>query len=392
MDLRQRIEAVYDEMVSWRRRFHEYPELSFEEKETSAFIHAKLVEFGLDRVDYVCGTGVVALLQGGAGPGPCLGLRADIDALPITEQTGYPYASKHEGIMHACGHDAHAAMLLAAAKILSELRGRLKGSVKFIFQPGEEKYPGGASLLYQAGVMEQPRVDLILGAHIVPHKKSGVVLVNRGPVCIGCDLADVEVSGKSGHASGPHLTRDALLAACQFVTAVQQIVSRNSNPRETAVVSIGTLHSGTASNIVADKASLGISTRYYTLETKDLIKRRLYEIAEGLEKVTECSFRIKYHDGSGPVVNTEDAFRLVYDSCRKYFGEESVEVGNVDLGSDDFAVYLNEGGAPGAYFFVLAGYEGEELLLHHHPRFTWNESAMLAGVRAFVASAVEYLK
>lgn len=222
MEIHRLIEEIYEEMVGWRRKLHEEPELSFEEHQTAAFIYDKLSEFKLDRVDYVCETAVVALLNGGKGAGKCLAIRADIDALPVTEQTGYAFASRRDGLMHACGHDGHVAILLATAKILAEHRDSFKGCIKFIFEHGEEKFPGGAKALVHAGVMEHPHVDSIIGLHIVPSDECGRIRIKSGPVAIGCDVVNVKIRGKSGHAARPHEAHDALLASCQYVVALQQ--------------------------------------------------------------------------------------------------------------------------------------------------------------------------
>lgn len=392
MEIHRLIEEIYEEMVGWRRKLHEEPELSFEEHQTAAFIYDKLTEFKLDRVDYVCETAVVALLNGGKGAGKCLAIRADIDALPATEQTGYAFASRRDGLMHACGHDGHVAILLATAKILAEHRDSFKGCIKFIFEHGEEKFPGGAKALVHAGVMEHPHVDSIIGLHIVPSDECGRIRIKSGPVAIGCDVVNVKIRGKSGHAARPHEAHDALLASCQYVVALQQIISRNIDPKNTEIISVGTLNAGTAVNIIADHARLSMNVRSYDIASRDITKRKLYDIADGIGKITDCAFELEYVDGYEPTINHEGVAELVADACRKHLGGDSVEIGDYDLGSDDFSYYMNATGTPGAYFFLLAGYEGGGRYINHHPRFSWKEAAMKTGVGAYLAVVNEYLR
>ena len=391
MEIRRLTEEIYGEMVGWRRKLHEEPELSFKELKTAGFIYDKLTEFGLDRVEYVCGTAVVALLNGGKGEGKCLAIRADIDALPVTEQTGCTFASRRDGLMHACGHDGHVAILLATAKILAEHRDSFKGCIKFIFEHGEEKFPGGAKALVHAGVMENPHVDAIIGLHIVPSDECGKIRIKAGPVAIGCDVVNVEIKGKSGHAARPHEAHAALLAACQYVVALQQIVSRNIDPKNTEIISVGTLNAGTAVNIIADQARLSMNVRSYDIPSRNITKRKLYDIADGISKITDCAFELEYVDGYEPTINHEEIAGLVEEACKEHLGGDSVEIGEYDLGSDDFSYYMNATGTPGAYFFLLSGYEGGERYVNHHPRFSWKEEAMKVGVGAYLAVVNDYL-
>lgn len=384
-------ESVYEEMIGWRRYLHNNPELSFEEHDTAKFIYDKLREFGIDQVQYMCETAVVGLIRGTKGEGKCIAIRADMDALPVHEQTGYEFASKKQGLMHACGHDGHVAILLATAKLLIGMKDTFKGSIKLIFEHGEEKFPGGAKLLVKAGVMENPHVDAIIGLHIVPDKTCGVLRIKHGPVSIGCDVVNVSITGKSGHASKPHMANDALLAACQYVTSLQQIVSRFIDPRNTEIISVGTLKAGSAVNIIADKAELSMNARSFDNDSRNITKKKLYDIAEGMEKITGCKFETEYVDGYEAVINDKSIADLIINACRKHMGNEYVEEGEYDLGSDDFSYYMNATNTPGAYFFLLSGYEGNDLYVNHHPCFTWREEAMKTGVAAYISIVLEYL-
>lgn len=392
MDIKNLSEQVYGEMVEWRRKLHRHPELSFQEYETSEFIKQKLLEFGIDQVESMCGTAVVGVLNGKKGAGKCMAIRADIDALPVKEETGYEFASEKEGFMHACGHDGHTAILLATAKILSEHREEFCGSIKFIFEHGEEKFPGGAKALVEAGVMENPHVDAIIGLHIVPSEESGKIRIKSGAAAIGCDVVNVSVHGKSGHAGRPQDSHDALLAACQYVVAIQQIVSRNINPKDTEIISVGTLHAGTAVNIIAGHAELSMNARSYDLKSRDITKKKLYDIADGIGTITDCTFELEYVDGYEPIINDPQIVDLVVSACRKQLGSECVEIGDFDLGSDDFSYYMNAGNTPGAYFFLLSGHDGETCFVNHHPCFTWKEEAMKTGVEAYLSVLMEYLR
>lgn len=389
--IKHEVDKIYDEMVSWRRTLHQNPELSFKEYETSEFIFNKLNEFGVDKIERLSETAVVALINGAKGDGKCIAIRADIDALPVEEKTDYEFASKNPNKMHACGHDGHTSMLLGTSKILTENRDLFKGSVKVIFQHGEELFPGGAVSLVEQGVMENPKVDAIICAHIVPDKDSGAIRIKSGDVSIGCDLVNVTITGQSGHGSRPHEGKDAITAASQYILAIQQIVSRYTNPKEQVVLSVGTLKAGTAVNIIADKAELSLNLRTFDLKTLEIAKQKLFDIAKGLEIATGCKFDLDYVVGYQGVRNNQNIVDLVAESTKKYLGEDAVQIGDFDLGSDDFSYYMNATNTPGAYYFLLSGYETESPYPNHHGRFTWKEEAMKTGVVSYLASALEFL-
>lgn len=390
MMIQDAINAVYEDMVQWRRMLHAKPELSFKEHETSKFIYEMLESFGLDQVSYICDTAVVGLLKGGAGDGKCIALRADIDALPITEETGYAYASQNKGVMHACGHDGHAAMLLGVAKVLLQRKEQIKGSIKFIFQHAEEMGPGGAIGLVKAGVMENPHVDMILAAHLFPDEACGAVKLAAGPMTIGGTNIDVHVTGKGGHGAFPHLADDVILAACEYVVALQQAVSRCLDPKEVGVLSVTQLKTGTAPNILPNYAYISINPRYYSLETRDILFRKIREIAEGIETISGCRFEIKIGPSYPPVINDPEAVKLVEKVCRDTLGVEYIEEGYLN-GGDDFSNFMLETGTPGAYFSLLAGHEGDTIYSNHHPRFNWREEAMKTGAAVLAQAALEYL-
>ncbi len=387
--LQERINEIYDEMVAWRRHLHENPEDSFKEFDTAAYIESRLAEFGLDDVHRCTETGVVALLKGTGGEGKCIALRADIDALPMDEENDCAYRSKRPGLAHTCGHDGHTAMLLAAAKILCENRDRLKGSVKFIFQPGEETAPGGAIGMVEAGVMEDPHVDMIIGQHIFPDEKCGAVKTAAGPMTIGGSTYVITISGKGGHCALPHLAQDVILAASEFVVLIQQAVSRCINPKEAGVVSICQIHAGTKYNVMPDTATLPINYRYYSLETRDIIERKIFDVAEAVEKMSGCKFTFEPMAPYPPVINDPDAVALIRSVCEKS-SIEFVEEGYTN-GGDDFSQFMLKTGTPGVYYGLLAGHETEEIYGIHNPKFNWREEVMKTGVFLYVQAALDYL-
>ena len=255
-------DSIFEELVSIRRDIHQHPELGMQEIRTSAIIRSELEKMGMDEVLSPLPTGVVGILHGGKGTGKCVAMRADIDALPVEEETGLPFSSQTSGIMHACGHDLHTTMLLGVARVLCRMRDSFAGTVKFIFQPSEDTMPGGARAMVAAGVMENPHVDAIYGIHVNPSEDGEVGTMNlyKGYFTTAVDLFDIDVNGKAGHGSAPHTADDAIVAAGYLIAALQQIVSRRVDPMDTAVFTIGTMSGGSAVNIISGQAKIaGVS-------------------------------------------------------------------------------------------------------------------------------------
>ena len=257
-DIRSFVDTIFDELVSIRRDIHAHPELGMHEVRTSALIRSELEKMGVDEIRQPLPTAVVALIHGKKGPGKCVALRADIDALPVHEETGLPFASETEGIMHACGHDLHTTMLLGAAKTLCHMRDQFAGTVKLIFEPSEDLMPGGARALVAAGVMENPHVDAIFGQHVCPSEKDSVgrMQLYKGYFTSAVDLFHISVHGKSGHGAAPHTARDAIACAGYLITVLQTVVSRRIDPMDTAVLTVGTMSGGDAVNITAGEARM----------------------------------------------------------------------------------------------------------------------------------------
>lgn len=391
MDIRARAHEISDEMLSWRRDFHAHPELSNNEFRTTEKIVELLKSFGCDSVERPLPTGAVAIIKG-AKPGKCVAIRADIDALPVKEETGLPFASQNDGVMHACGHDTHISMLLATAKVLCGMRDQLPGTVKLIFQPGEEKAPmGGARPMVEAGVMENPHVDAIMATHISPGgPKVGAVSMYNGIATTAFDLYNVKVTGQNAHGSQPHNGHDAILALAQFIVNAQQIVARRVNPLKTAIVSIGVIKGGEAVNIIPSTASLEMVCRTYGEETRKVIYDEVMRLARGTEELSGCKFDVEHTEGYGSVVNDPALLKLADEAVTEALGEGYVNYLKEPLSfSEDFSYYGNATGTPSLFLMLNAGCLGEEPYSLHDARCTFQENALECGVTAMVATAMK---
>lgn len=394
------IEKYYPEMESIREDIHRHPELSNQEFRTSELIMKQLRSYGLDSVRQVAGTGVVGLLYGTAGTfgcgaaGRCLAIRADMDALPVTEDTGLPFSSEVPGVMHACGHDIHTATLLTAARVLAENRGRFKGCVKFIFQAAEEKAPlGGARPMCEAGVMESPHVDAIVALHVVPSTdKAGKFGLKKGVVSSGFDLYDFDVHGKSGHGSQPHTANDAILAVSQLIVMLQQIVSRNIDPLKTAIFSVGLLSGGTAVNIIPGEARAEGVARYYDNQSAEVIRERALDIAEGVSKLSGCQIDVKVQKGYACVENDGELIDLIDHAVKAELGEDaSFAMEEPFSGSEDFSYYSIHSGVPGALMWLHAYPEGGVVYPLHNPKCCMQSDIIKNGAAGMARIAVEFL-
>jgi amidohydrolase len=370
--------------IAWRRHLHANPELSFEEHETTRFVEDALAEIGGLEIERPTETGVVARLRG-ARAGKTLALRADIDALPITEQTGLDFASTRPGAMHACGHDGHTAMLLAVAKLLVQHRDELSGEVRLMFQPAEEHPPGGARVFVEAGVMDG--VDLVVGAHLFSTVDVGKVAVPVGPVTAAADIWDAEVKGKGGHAAMPHEAVDPIVVASEVVLAFQQLVSRSVDPMKSAVVSVTRFEGGSAHNVIPETVQLAGTVRTFDAEVRAGVQAGMERVLRGVTEAHGAAYSFEYLEGYDPVLNDADAAELVRAAVVAELGEEVLVDYPPIMGGEDFSAYL--ACAPGAFFIVGAGATGG--VPHHHPRFTIDESAFRNGIAVFVRTALDYL-
>ena len=373
MNIRKEIITIKDSIIKWRRDFHEYPELAFKEHRTGDVILKELRSMGMEPKERVGKTGVTADLQ--FGDGPMIGLRADMDALPIKETSGLDFSSKNEGVMHACGHDGHMAMLLGAAKVLSDNERSYNGSIRFIFQPAEEG-EGGARYMIDDGCLDG--VDEIYGIHVWNYQPVGEVGVKDGPVLAAADMFDIKIKGIGGHGAAPQGTVDAVVVASHLVQAFQTIVSRNTNPLESTVVSIGKINGGHNFNIIADEVSLSGTARAYTEKNRNLIKQRMKEIIDGISKTYDAEILLDYKDGYPPTINHPEPTKKVLQAATQVVGDNAAAP-YLSMGGEDFAYYLQK--KPGCFFFVGSAPNEKELFgtPHHCSHFNMDEKALLIG-------------
>ena len=381
MPVLNRIADYSSEMTGWRRHLHQHPELKFDCHRTAAFIVDRLREFGVDEIhEGIATSGVVAIING-QGAGPTIGLRADMDALPIVEITGADYASVVAGKMHACGHDGHVTMLLGAAKYLCETR-RFAGRVALLFQPAEED-GGGGEVMVQEGVMDRFGISQVYGIHNAPNLPFGKFITTPGPLMAAVDTAYVYLTGRGGHGATPHETVDPVVAIVGMVAALQTIISRNLYALDDLVLSVTQIHTGTASNIIPEEGWFCATIRTFTPEVRALVERRFREIVEGHAQAYGVEVRIDYELGYPPTVNHPDETDFAAEVAREVSGEDGVDArANREMGSEDFAYMLEA--RPGAYLFLGTG-PGAGL---HHPAFDFNDEASPVGA-SFFARLVE---
>jgi len=370
-------------IISTRRDFHKYPELSFQEERTSKIVAEKLESFGINVSKNIGKTGVVGVLQG-SKKGKTIALRADMDALPIQETGDLSYKSVNDGVMHACGHDAHTAMLLGTAEVLSKLQNKINGEIRFIFQPAEEGY-GGAEYMIKDGAIDN--VDEIYGLHVWNYQKSGTVGIQSGHVMAAADMFTIDIKGIGGHGATPQGTVDCIVVASHLIQALQTIVSRNSNPLESTVVTIGKINGGYNFNIIADKITLKGTTRSYTEKNRALIKKRMKEIIIGVEKSFGAEINLKYKDGYPPVINNPDVTENVKKIAKKIVNNNVIKP-YLSMGGEDFSYFANK--VPGCFFFLGTMPENapEMSIPQHCSHFNIDENAMLIGSSIFVELAL----
>ena len=381
MPVLNRIAAYAEEMKTWRRHLHQHPELSFDCNQTAAFIAARLREIGVDEIhEGIARTGIVAVING-TGPGPTIGLRADMDALPILETTGAEHASTVPGKMHACGHDGHVTMLLGAAKYLAETR-RFAGRVALIFQPAEEDGAGGM-VMVQEGIMDRFDIKQVYGIHNAPNLPFGHFYTTPGALMASVDTAFVHITGKGGHGATPHECVDPVVAVVAMVQGVQTIIPRNVYALDEAVISVTQIHTGTASNIIPEEAMFCATIRSFKPDVRALLKKRFHEIVEGHALAFNVTARIDYDWGYPATINTPDEAAFASAVAAEVSGEEASHPNsNREMGSEDFSYMLEA--RPGAYLFLGTG-PGAGL---HHSAFDFNDEAAPIGA-SFFARLVE---
>lgn len=378
------------DLISIRHHLHAHPELSYQEFETSKFVQGKLSGIGIP-FQLMATTGVVGLIKG-RNPGKrVIALRADMDALPILEENDVPYRSKHQGIMHACGHDVHTTILLGAARILHELKEEWEGTVKLIFQPGEEKNPGGASLLIKEGVLKDPEPQAIFGLHVHPGLETGKLSFRGGRIMASADEIYITIRGKGGHAAAPHLTADTVLIASQLVVALQQIISRNRNPFSPSVLSITSIQGGHTTNVIPTEVKLMGTFRamdeQWRFQAHELIRKQAVALVQGMGAQIDLHIDVGY-----PMVdNNEELDTLARREAAYYMGRENILETEIRMGSEDFGYYTRQ--IPGCFYRLgVMNVEKGITAGVHTPVFNIDESAIEigAGMMAWLGSRIDF--
>ena len=375
-------------VINLRRKFHECPELKYEEYETSSIIRDTLDALKIKWQHPVAKTGVVGII--GSGKEPCVAIRADMDALPVLEENQTSYKSKNHGLMHACGHDCHMAMLLGAARLLKLREAELNGTVKLIFQPAEEG-GAGAKVMCEEGALENPKVSKIFAMHVTPGLPSGVIAGNSSTILAGLDLFEVEIVGKSCHGAYPHQGIDPIVVAAKIINEIQTIVSREINPFESAVVTVGSIHAGTAANIIPEKVTLTGTIRSFSMDSLDYIKNRFKTIVEMISKANQCTANIKYLlPGFPPTFNDHETWEQVKIITEKLIGKENVRLLKPAMGGEDFAYYQQK--IPGCLVFLgVAPTNTKEFYGLHHSKFQVDENALYIGSSWYASVAFKML-
>jgi amidohydrolase len=384
-DLVSEAQLLFEYTRTLRRDFHAHPELGFQEFRTAGIVARELNALGLETHTGIAGPGLVALLEG-SKPGPVILVRADMDALPIVEKTGAAYASQNTGVMHACGHDGHTAILLTVARMLHSHRQEFAGTVKFMFQPAEEGL-GGAEKMLESGVLENPKVDVALGLHLWNERPVGWFGVANGPAMAGAEIFKIKVIGKGGHGAAPHLSVDPVLAAAQIINALQGIVARNVAPLQTAVISVCTIHGGETFNVIPPVVELTGTIRTFEPEVRARVLKRFEETVRGVAGALECQVELDLQLLAPATINHRETAVVVQTAAQRLFPSADIDDSNfITMGSEDFSEVLTR--VPGCFFFVGSANQKKGLdASHHHPRFDFDE-VVLPHAAALMTAAV----
>lgn len=376
------VEAILPDIIEWRHRLHRIPEIAGQERQTAALIREALAETPIVWHTPLLETDVIGDLAG-ARPGRHVALRADMDALPLEEQNDLPYRSEHPGMMHACGHDGHMAMLIGAARVLSQMRQEVSGSIRFIFQPGEEVRSMGKELV-EAGVLEQPKIDFVAALHGWPETPVGVIATRPGAIMASAAHFTIRIFGRGGHGSAPEQTVDPLVTGCMAVSALQTIVSRNFDPQDAAVLSVCRFVAGNSSNVIPDSAELNGTCRALSPEAAARFEPAIRRIMDGICAATGASCEIDYRENYRVTVNAESAFHLAEEAAKSVLGQEFFQkLDRPAMAAEDFSYYLER--CPGIYARIGMGMDSPGL---HHPRYNFNDAALGNGIRFLVAVAL----
>ena len=386
------VDEILPGVIADRRHLHENPEIGFQEFKTAAFVKQRLESLGVEDIQTgIAVTGVTGVIRGTAsGPGRHVMVRADMDALPIHEENEVDYKSQTDGVMHACGHDAHTAILLGLARILTDRKSEFSGSVKLLFQPAEELPPGGAQAMVAAGVLNDPPIEAVFGLHMSQSDPVGTISVGAGPVMAAADAFKIVIQGKGGHAAYPSENIDPVVIGSQIVVALQSLVSRETDPMESAVLSTCVFNAGDAFNVIPDTAELAGTVRTFKPDVRDHMEKRIGEVARGIAEAMQASAEVTYTRGYPATVNDPAMTDLAREAAIEVVGEENVIELEPKMGAEDFSYFLEQ--KPGSYFFVGSNNESRGLVWgHHHPKFDIDEESLGAGLGTMATSVLKYL-
>lgn len=385
-------EKYYGEIVGLRHKIHMYPELEFQEHNTANLVCEFLDKANITYERNIAQTGIIALIEGKKKtqkPQKCVLLRADMDALPVQEETGLSYASKRAGKMHACGHDGHTAALVGAALILNELQGHIEGNVKLMFQPAEEG-SGGAKPMIEAGVLENPRVDAVFGCHLWGPLLENTAQILSGEMMAGVDVFELEFKGKGGHGAHPHTTIDPIIMAAKFISDIQCIISRRLRPVDAGVITIGKIQAGTTFNVIPQNAFLQGTVRYLNEENQTLLQHSIENIAKAVAMEFGGEFRLDYKREYPPLINDTKMAQIARKAFAKLLGEENIITqAKPDMGAEDFA-FLTKA-RQGAYVFLGISKDLQNPTLHHSSTFCWEDKNLRLLMQAYAMMALEFL-
>ena len=389
-ELKEHVSELSARLIEIRRHIHAHPELSGMERQTAALVASTLKECGIEVIEGVGGYGVVGILRG-ESRGGVVGIRADMDALPMTDIKDVPYASRQKGVMHACGHDVHTAVLLGVAMVLSKMRSLLNGTVKFIFQPSEESGPGGAKAMIDDGALDEPTPEIMLALHCYPELEVGKIGCKDGVMTASSDRFTITVKGRSGHASRPHKTVDAILVASMTISAIQHIVSRRTDPLHHAVISIGTIQGGTAPNIIADRVEMQGTVRTLDHRVRQKIPHYIELILKGITTATDAGYDFHYEFGSPSVMNNPRVTALAREAIKEALGSEAlVELAEPQMGSEDFAYFAER--VPATFLRLGTSNHKKGITSSlHTPDFDVDENAIGVGVTALSWITIRHL-
>ena len=389
--IKDKAEQYFKEVQAIRHHIHSHPELSFQEVKTAAFVSGKLTEWGIKHQTGVAGTGIVALIEGNDPGKRCIALRADMDALPIKEENDVPYKSQNDGIMHSCGHDVHIRCLLGAAHILQDLRNEWEGTVKLIFQPGEEKHPGGASLMIKDGALENPKPDAIFALHVYPHLPTGTTGFRAGQYMASADEIYITIVGKGGHAALPHQTIDPIAISALVITGLQQVISRKANPLSPSVLTFGKIQGGFATNVIPDKVEILGTFRAMDEKWRYEAHKYIKEFTEQTCAAYGAKALVEIPIGYPCLYNDPPLTAKAINWANEYVGERNVHELDLRMAAEDFSFYTHH--VPGCFFRIGTSRDGKEFLAPvHNSHFDIDENSLKVGMGMMAWCAVNALQ